>query len=455
MYAAFMVEPPRDSGSRTWSPAAVRQLQHSSGDACRAPTALYGGPRAWTRELELVKTHNFAYDTGCPVLAIRFTEGAVDGLSRKPGGLAHGSPYSVVQYPVPRFGPRYEIPVSTALERPIAQAVPPGQPQSVARIADCLFPAYTLDGGRVHLAGCVLEDRLIVRLRGCLESRPLELFVDGEGRDLSPELVAALAVPDAVPVERAPPLAARQMDQFLAQGLALVQQRLPTDVDFQIVSITAIWCKHAEGKLRFTFGEASADLPFAGWAQTLEPPPFVCPYSGQQGFRIAATDDGRVTLADRIVRCEETGRRTLVENLVLCAVTGRRVLAGLTAVCPVTGQQVLRRTLVACTMCGQHVSPAAIKKERCAACRSLRAVSKADPRMARLLDEHPELDRWRWWRIAETREVHILHGSRWLGQMLVVVDKGTLEIKLLATGNRLVPHWNFIDREQHEHVLRE
>lgn len=402
-----------------------------------------------------MKTYDFVYDIDRPVPTIGHGEDGVYVLTPRLGGWGRRSPYSVVQYPVPQFAPRYEIPVSTALERPIAQAVPPGRPQTVVRIADRLFPAYTLDGGRVHLAGCVLEDRLIVRLRGCLESRPLELFVDGEGRDLSPALVDTLGIQSAVPVEKAPPLAARQVDQFLAHGLALVQQRLPTDVDFHIVSLTAIWCKYAEGKLRFTFGEASADLPFGGWAQTLEAPPFVCPYSGQQGFHLAATDDGRVTLAERIDRCEETGRRTLAENLVHCAVTGRRVLAELAAVCPVTGKQVLRRALVACAMCGQQVSPAAIKKERCAACRGLRSASKADPRMARLLDEHPELDRWRWWRIAETREVHILQGSGWLSQILVVVDKNTLELKLLATGSRLLPHWNFADPEQHAHVLRE
>lgn len=306
----------------------------------------------------------------------------------------------------------------------------------------------------MHLAGCVLEDRLVVRLRGCLESQPLEIYVDGEGRDLNPELIEALGVQNSVAVEKAPPLAARQFDQFQAHGMALLQQRLPTDVDIQVVSMTAIWCKYAEGKLRFTFGEVSADLPFSDWAQTLQAPPFVCPYSGRSGFHLAATDDGRVTLAERIARCEETGRRTLDEYLVTCAVTGRRVLAELAAVCPVTGQQVLRRVLVPCAMCGQHVSPTAVRKERCAACRSLRPVGKADPRMARFLDEHPEFDRWRWWRIAETRAVHIFQGSGWLNQILVVADRSTLELKLLATGNRILPHWDFSGPELHEHVLR-
>lgn len=344
--------------------------------------------------------------------------------------------------------------MSTLLEHPIVHAVAAGPTPTVARIAERLFPAYALDGGRVHLAGCVLDDRLIVRVRGSVDSQPCEFLVDREGRDVDPMLAESLGVRDAVATEKAPPLAARQLEAFLARGLALVEQRLPTDVDFQLESITAVWCKYAEGKLRFTFGETSADLPFADWAQKLVAPPFVCPYGGQRGFHLAATDDGRVTLSDRIACCEETGRRTLAEDLVQCTVSGRRVLAELAAVCPVTGQQVLRRLGVACSMCGQQVSPAAIDKGRCAACRGLRAVDKADPRMARLLAEHPELDRWRWWRAAETREVHIFQGSGLLRQILVVADKNTLEIKLLATGNRLMPHWDFTAPGLGEHALR-
>jgi hypothetical protein len=327
--------------------------------------------------------------------------------------------------------------VSTLLEHPIVHVLPPGPLPTVARIAERLFPAYTLDGGRVHLAGCTLDDRLLVRVHASLASQPCEFLVDREGRDVDPTLAESLGVRDAVTTEKAPPLAARQLDAFLTHGLALVEQRLSTDVDFQLHSITAVWCRYVEGKLRFTFGEASADLPFADWAQTLVAPPFVCPYSGQRGFHLAATDDGRVTLAEQIARCEETGCRTLADDLVRCTVCGRRVQAELAAVCPVTGRQVLRRLQVACTMCGQQVSPTAIKNGRCEACRSLHAVDKTNPPLARLLAQHPELNCWRWWHAAETRAVHIFRGSGFLRQILIVADKDSFAIKRQATGNRL------------------
>lgn len=344
---------------------------------------------------------------------------------------------------------------TTVLERPVIQAAPAQQPRSVARIAERLFPAYELDGGRAHLAGCTLEDRLIVRLRGGLDDQPVEFFLDGEGRDVDQALVRQLRLDEVVLIERAPPLASVQLKRFLVEGLIAVQQRLQPEVDFQVQSMTAIWCKFAEGKLRFTFGEVSADLPFAGWAQTLQPPPFVCPATGQEGFHLAVTDDGRVTLAELIGRCEETGRRALLSELVTCEATGKRVLADLVSACPVSGEHTLDRVRVACAMCGQQVSPATVKKDRCAACRSLRPVPKADPRMARLFDEHPELDRWRSWRLAETAEVYILVGSGWLRRLLVVADKHSLELKLLATGNRFLPAWDFIPPEQHEHALRD
>ena len=64
------------------------------------------------------------------------------------------------------------------------------------------------------------------------------------------------------------------------------------------LAVAIVWCKYAEGKLQFTIGEGTAELPFAGWARTLAAPPFVCPVSRRESFHLAATDDHRVTVAD-------------------------------------------------------------------------------------------------------------------------------------------------------------
>jgi len=242
---------------------------------------------------------------------------------------------------------------------------------------------------------------------------------------------------------------------FLGVTLPLVEQRLAAQGQAPPSTITVLWCKFAEGKLRFTIGDRSTDLPFSGWARTLRPPPFVCPHTGVRTFHLARTDDGRIAASEQILRCEVSGRRALRSEMAVCAMTGKTVLAELTRTCSVTGARVLAADMATCAMCGQQVSPTAIRKDRCSACRGLRPVGKADPRMARVLHEHPALDRWGGWRISETAAVYILTANGWIKRLLVVVDKDSLELKLLARGNRFLPHWDYVEPQQHGFVLRE
>ena len=90
------------------------------------------------------------------------------------------------------------------------------------------------------------------------------------------------------------------------------------------------------------------------------------------------------------------------EQLLTCPVTGRRALEEFFSLCSTSGERVLSAAMVRCTVCQQPVSPRGIKFQACNACRSMRSVRKEDPRMARLLDEYPALDRWRRWKIYET-----------------------------------------------------
>ena len=343
----------------------------------------------------------------------------------------------------------------------VTHAVPRGQPENVLQIAQRLFSAYTIDGGRVHLAGCTLEDRLFARLQYQQGEAATGVYVDGDGQELDLRQVDALGLVDTTPLEKPSPQAGPQLARFLTLVAPALEQRNSTGPQDsagrqgELLSITLVWCKFAEGKLRFTLGEESVDLPFADWARTLQPPPFVCRYTGVQTFHLAGTDDARIVPAECIGRCAETGRRTLADELVTCSVTGKQVLSELAPACPVSGQAVLRRAMAVCEMCGEAVSPAVVKRGRCAACRGLRSIDKADPRMARLLDEHPELDRWGHWRMAETATVYILVASGWLQRLLVTADKETLMIKRLATGNRLQSHWNVVNPAQHRYVLKD
>ena len=123
--------------------------------------------------------------------------------------------------------------------------------------------------------------------------------------------------------------------------------------------------------------------------------------------------------------------------------------------CPVTAARVMQTAMTTCRTCRQRVAPQAVQRGECAACRSLDPVDKADPRMARLLDEHPVLDRWRAWRLAETAAVYILTTRGWLKQMLLVVDKESLELRLLAQRSRFSTRFNVVEPSQHDYVLRD
>jgi hypothetical protein len=61
--------------------------------------------------------------------------------------------------------------------------------------------------------------------------------------------------------------------------------------------------------------------------------------------------------------------------------------------------------------------------------------------MARVLDAHPKLDRWRSWRVAETSNVQIFVGRSALRRLLVVLDKHTLDVLHVASGSRLLSRW--------------
>jgi hypothetical protein len=413
----------------------------------------------------------------------------------------------------------------------VAHAAPADQPASVHEISSRLFPAYTLDGGTARLAGCALEDRLVLRftwrlrLEG-LEPRDelLDVFLADDGKELSTQQRKDLGLEQLVSIER-PPRAEpgrlewlveageqaaeahrrqteeraarelaprrqqeeRQLADYFAKTRAEITEQLAaeltseeraaieeqlTALDAQrerrlagleeryavhsridLVATTLIWCKRAAGKLRFSFGQQSADLPFDGWARTLQPPPFTCPHTGTLSLHLAATDDERITVAEEIAACDRTGRRVLKQDLTQCSVTGKRVLPEFISTCPVTGEPLVAESLVPCSECRQMVSPRAIEKGSCRACRSRETVKPADARLARIFGEYPPLDGWRNWSLAETRSVYNLTAAGIMKRLLLVIDKESLAVLHLATGSRLSSAWTRVDVNRFEQTI--
>jgi hypothetical protein len=413
----------------------------------------------------------------------------------------------------------------------VAHAAPADQPVSVHEISGRLFAAYTLDGGAARLAGCTIEDRLLLRFTYRLRLEGLEprdelvdLCLADDGALVPAEQQRDLGMDSVVPIELPPRLSASQLEWLVEAGqqaaeahrlkaeeramadmtprrqqeerqlseyfaktrsdvaeqlageltpeeraaieeqltsldsqlqrrLASLQERYAVHARMELVATTLVWCKQAAGKLRFSFGQQSADLPFTGWARTLAAPPFTCPHTGTVSTHLAMTDDGRISVAQEIESCGQSGRRVLRRELIECSVTGKRVLPEFISTCPVTGEPLLSDELAQCGECRQLVSPQALAGGRCLACRKRESVKPTDARLARVFGEHPLLDRWRNWSLAETRSVYNLTAAGLVKRLLIVLDKETLAVRHVATGTRFGSAWTPVEAERFEQVI--
>lgn len=346
---------------------------------------------------------------------------------------------------------RFGIWLVERLERSGAalHARPRVQPMSVSEIAGTLFPAYRVDNGRMHLAGCQLTDHPFVRLSFVgddVNDAVRHVFVAPDGSTVGAELVVRLGLDDLTPITKSPPRIDQQTLRSLVSAGRRIAVKQSTDRDpdattVEPIAVAVLWVRHAEGRMEFTVGSARASLAFSSWARLLAPQPYTAKHSGASAFHLAATDDGRIDAAEQIGICQQSGRRVLRQELVECSVTGKRVLADFTETCPVSGRPALRHEFATCTQCRQRVSRAVMAEGLCAACRSVKKISKDDPRIAWILGEHPRLDRWNRWQLAETGHVYIAQASGVLKRLLLVVDKESLAVRRLATAGRMTGTW--------------
>ncbi len=348
---------------------------------------------------------------------------------------------------------------------PVVHAAPRGQPVSIHELAEPLFAPYRVDGGSVRLSGCSLEDQPLLRYTYGIRQENADqglrlehVYASPQQQPIEEDLLAALRVHDLTPLAARPP---QLPDEKIAAWLAHGERQTPRlagDRRADFLLTTVIWCKRASGKLLFELGDSSAERSFDLWAQQLVdgtalPPPFRCSATGRESYHLVATDDGRITVADAIARCEHSGRRVLDSDLKTCAVTGRRVLGEFLSTCSVSDESVLAGELVSCAQCRQQVSPHAISGGRCRACRSLQPVTPDDPRLARILGEYPKLDHWPRWQLAETASVYVLTARSLLRRLLLVLDKESLEARRVAEGFRLTRQWPEIPPAQWDEFL--
>lgn len=339
---------------------------------------------------------------------------------------------------------------------------PCGQPTSVADVASRLFAAYRVDGGQIHLAGCQLEDVPFLRLSFAAneQGRPVvrHVFATGDGASVPNELVNELGLLDIEPIHKFPPrIDEKSLAALVSSGRRIAAKsgsaRDPSSTCVEPLATAVVWVKQVSGKLQFTVGETTVWLPFAGWASLLEPPEYVGEHSSASGCHLAATDDGRIDLAEQIGACQHSGRRVLASELVTCCVTGKRVLAEFTDNCPVAGSPALFDQFATCAVCRQRVSKAALCEQTCAACRQMSKVTRDDPRLVWIMGEHRGLQRWSRWQLAETEQAYIARAESLLKRLLVVIDKHSLTVRHLATANRFASAWTAVSSAEKQSLL--
>lgn len=340
-------------------------------------------------------------------------------------------------------------------------ARPLRQPMAVNDVTAKLFAAYAVEGGQVHLAGCQLTDHPFLRLSFAAEgdAEVRHIFVAPDGSSVSDELVPQLGLDELQPIVKHPP----RLDEGALRSLIAAGRRIaakqstsrdPSAATVEPLAATVLWVRHAEGRLQFTIGAAAVDHPFSSWAALLKPEPYIGKDSGVGAFKLGATDDGRIEPLEEIAACQKSGRRVLRQELVQCGVTGLRVLPEFTEICSVSGLPTLRGEFVACKRCRQRVSKAVLSEGVCSACRGLAKVSKDDPRLVWIFGEHPGLDRWKHWQLAETQGVYIAQASALLKELLVVIEKESLTIRRLAQRSRLSKTWVDLDEASRGDLLK-
>ncbi len=357
----------------------------------------------------------------------------------------------IVSGPVP--APR-QPEVDTQLTTRYPQLAPAEQPTSVHEIAERLFPAYSIQDGLVRLAGCSLDDRLFVRVTFGFSDSSKEAFFDADGTVVESGMVHSLGLTRTKQLARPPIDASSTVARVLESATRWARREWSLAEPPRHVEVAVIWCKYARGKLRFSIGGRGVDLPFSNWARLLTPPPFVCPHTGIRSFRVAATDDGRIVAAEAIARCEETGTKTLQGDLITCAVTGKRVLPIATVPCPVSGEKIIKHAATACSRCKMEVHPGELEGGGCSACRDLAPIRKNDARLARILGEYPDLERWGRWKLHESGTHYWLRGSGWMSFLMLVLDRESLEIVSMAKSSRFRTGWKTVPRERYVDAMK-
>lgn len=326
-----------------------------------------------------------------------------------------------------------------------AHLKPVQQPEAVHEITAGLFDAYTLDGGKAHVAGCLLEDAPFVRLSVVQEQesaspRVVHAFWDTRGVAVDPSTVDALGLDRAVPYGEHPPkLAGDAYVSLLALARSSVVDAFGVSGDTPC-GVAVVWAKRATGRLSFEFGEETVEAVFNDWARLLAPPPVRCPVTGRETFHLCTVEGGAIVAAEEAAVSDVTGLRRVRSEMLRCAESGKLAEAEWFATSEISQKTALLDELAECQRCGLMVVDSERSGSGCRVCGAAERVGAESEPLATILRERPELARQRW-RLAEAPHAYVLVGDDWLSQRVATVDKESLALRRYAKRSRFSSVW--------------
>jgi len=335
---------------------------------------------------------------------------------------------------------------------PAVQLTPLVQPVSVHEIASALLPHYSMNGGKVHMGACQIEQRPILRLTLAVKSGEgppvVESHYSRSGEQLSAELVDDLQLQETSPTARwNSRFSAGDIQSWTASAVGSNGSDPP-----DVLHAAIIWCNYASGEIAFTARGQTAVAGFEDWARLLvkpdyQAPQFECKTTGRRSYDVELTSDNRFTVAGAVEQCPESGARLLSSGLSRCEYTGRRLNRALLQECPVTGARIDAAAMQTCAATGMKVNPACLRRGCSPAALNPAPVTHHDTRLAALLEKHPGLATYSGWRLCETITRYVFSAGR-LKHLLLVVNPENNEIEHASLGNRVLGRWRTVDARE-------
>lgn len=364
----------------------------------------------------------------------------------------------------------------------ITHATPIDDPEQVHQITPALFAQYEVDGGNVTLGGCLMEDVPFLRIESEVLENPTisgsqteslaepdqgsnetglistssqfananrlprrltTIYVfDEQGQQVPPNVAHDLGLDYPEPASAAPTnVNPHEVGRWLAPLIARLQNQFE-QANQRVIRCEIVWCKRATGKIVVNLDDQSASIPFSGWARQLATgrtplPPFKCPHTQRESYRITNTESGELTVPEALKTCAVSGRRVLETELESCEATERLCLPEYLAKSEASGKRVMKSKLAECVKCGQKVSPDEVHQGRCVTCERIGARPIDSHRVKALVAEFPGLRSWKSWQFSESASCELYQGYGWLKTIFLCIDKETRTPRRVATGGKL------------------